>query len=155
MPTNRKRITRKLKSIVTDNVRHYLETGHADDRDVEVYLLQGNPEQLREKWESQKEVILSDWIVKYPGNRPWAWWLCDAKEPRQRIGGKGQSMNEKYPAWGEYYNKSIPVSWHSIDPDNPPRFESEASYLDRQGLLTTAEKKRLKPVEFKPVQIEN
>jgi hypothetical protein len=36
------------------------------------------------------------------------------------------------------------------DPHDPPRFESEAAYLDRYGLLTAAERSRLGPEAFKP-----
>ena len=154
MPTNRRRITRKLKVVVTDNVRRYLETGVTNERDIEVYLLSGNTDQLAARWNSQKEVILSEWIENYPGSRPWAWWMFDAQEGRKRTGGKGQAINEKYPAWVEYLDKGIPASWHWIDRTDPPTFESQAAYLDRYGLLKQAEKKKLKVSDYKPVKIE-
>ena len=36
------------------------------------------------------------------------------------------------------------------DPWDPPRFESEAAYLRRHGLLTVAEQRRLRPRQFEP-----
>ena len=38
----------------------------------------------------------------------------------------------------------------AIDPNNPPTYESEASYLDRHGLFLPGEKKRLKKADFEP-----
>jgi hypothetical protein len=38
----------------------------------------------------------------------------------------------------------------AIDYDDPPVFETEASYLKRHGLLTKSEEKRLKPEDFEP-----
>jgi hypothetical protein len=41
----------------------------------------------------------------------------------------------------------------AIDPADPPTFESEASYLDRHGLLSAAERKRLTAADFEPEAI--
>ena len=37
------------------------------------------------------------------------------------------------------------------NPADPPLFESEASYLDRLGLLTKAERQALTAADFQPV----
>jgi hypothetical protein len=37
-----------------------------------------------------------------------------------------------------------------FDPDNPPRFESQASYLDRHALLLPSERRRLRREDFEP-----
>ena len=42
----------------------------------------------------------------------------------------------------------------AIDADDPPMFESEASYLDRLGLFLPGEKKRLKKADWDPVTTE-
>jgi hypothetical protein len=39
---------------------------------------------------------------------------------------------------------------HGVDPNDPPVYESEAAYLDRHGLLTPGEKRRLTEEDFKP-----
>ena len=38
----------------------------------------------------------------------------------------------------------------AIDKSNPPRFESQASYLRRLGLLAPGEERRVKPAAFEP-----
>jgi hypothetical protein len=38
----------------------------------------------------------------------------------------------------------------AIDPESPPTFESQASYLKRHGLLEPGEEKRLRPAAFAP-----
>jgi hypothetical protein len=40
------------------------------------------------------------------------------------------------------------------DPRNPPKYESEATFLDRNGLLLPAERRRLRPADFAPVTVE-
>lgn len=41
-----------------------------------------------------------------------------------------------------------PFEGRAIDPDDPPRFESEAAYLERLGLLTDEERRRLPRAAF-------
>ena len=41
-----------------------------------------------------------------------------------------------------------------VDPEDPPVFESEATYLDRHGLLTAAERRRLRVADYEPVVID-
>lgn len=38
----------------------------------------------------------------------------------------------------------------AIDPGDPPRYESEASYLERHGLFLPGEKRRLRKADFEP-----
>jgi hypothetical protein len=50
------------------------------------------------------------------------------------------------------------IHWHPfntggvipVNPDDPPRFESQASYLRRFGLLLPGEERRLGPSDFEP-----
>ena len=42
-----------------------------------------------------------------------------------------------------YANRAEPFRGRAIDPDDPPRFESEATFLDRHGLLSAAERTAL------------
>jgi hypothetical protein len=41
----------------------------------------------------------------------------------------------------------------AIDPADPPRFESQAAYLERHCLLFPGEKRRLRPMDFQPEAI--
>ena len=36
------------------------------------------------------------------------------------------------------------------DPNDPPKFESQAAYLKRHGLLEPGEERRLNPADFEP-----
>ena len=38
----------------------------------------------------------------------------------------------------------------AIDPNDPPRYESQAAFLKRHGLLMSSEERRLKPKDFAP-----
>lgn len=41
---------------------------------------------MRAAWESLRDELLPQWIAEKPGSRPWAWWIFDAPERRQRVG---------------------------------------------------------------------
>jgi hypothetical protein len=42
----------------------------------------------------------------------------------------------------------------AIDPANPPLYESEATFLDRNGMLVKGERARLKPEDFAPESVD-
>ena len=78
--------------------------------------------------------------------------------PRERLGGVG-TPNFEVLNYVPSYHCGIPDSWVIradvayyqpdfegvvIDPSDPPRYESQASYLDRHGLFLPGEKKRVK-----------
>jgi hypothetical protein len=50
-----------------------------------------------------------------------------------------------FPEW-----QNRPFAGVAIDPLDPPRFESEASYLERLGLLLPGERRRLREEDFVP-----
>jgi hypothetical protein len=112
----------------------------------------------KELWANFRGQILERWIRKSPGTRPSFWWHYDAPPltpesiggyhmPRERAGGKGTSW-EHSPSC----QHGFPDCWHEegFDSNDPPRFESEASYLDRHGLLLPGERRRLKREDFEP-----
>jgi hypothetical protein len=119
-------------------------------------------------WDANKVGILAEWIREHPGSRPELWWLHDAPEPaRRRIGGIGDPCHEclNYAEaytlglpdhwvsqWDvDYYNgRAIDIHGEPIDPANPPRYESQASFLRRHGLLTPEETRRLRSADFEP-----
>lgn len=45
-------------------------------------------------------------------------------------------------------------SGRAPDPNDPPQFESQPTYLARHGLLSPQEKRRLKPADFEPETVE-
>ena len=79
------------------------------------------------------------------------------KEPRKQLAGIGSPLHEHFNV-SPMYRYGVPALWVDqntldsykhrqldcvvIDPDNPPIFESQASYLDRFDLLSAAEKRK-------------
>ena len=126
----------------------------------------------RELVEQHGDRFLAEFIAEHPGQRPAWWWhfnVADNGEPllRQRIGGVGESS-------GEWVSYGVPRDWitladktedrtwpgkplasgMAVDPNNPPLFESEATFLDRHDMLVKGERARLKPEDFEPEAID-
>jgi hypothetical protein len=120
-------------------------------------------------WGAHREQLLRWWIRARPGTRPWAWWALEAPpadgeahrawpqcDPRQRAGGTGVAVRDRYPCYLDGGGWGLPVSWiaATLDPADPPRFESEPAYLRRHGLLLPPERRRLTAADFQPVSLE-
>jgi hypothetical protein len=116
------------------------------------------------------------------GTYPGCYYDGELPEPRKRLGGIGtpdfEVMNIKPSfAFGlpvswvdqtdcDYYNRrgafahvapnpnNEPFKGVAIDDSDPPRFESESSYLDRLGLLLPGEKRRIKKDAWEPETME-
>jgi hypothetical protein len=117
-------------------------------------------------WRAIRAEILKEWIATRPGRRPFFWWKVDAPGPRLRVGGRGDLI----PAYAipenlrfGIFRKSAFVDERLLaavapvgaeltpfDPADPPRFESQAAYLDRHKLLSAAERKALPPDALEP-----
>jgi hypothetical protein len=140
-------------------------------------------EKLREAWEVHHQFIVIRWVKEHPGSRPSYWWKFSALEPRRRLGGTGTPMDEAFN-YVPSYRFGIPDGWVNAwevelysgrvmgidgkpivssdrgfigvppDPNDPPVYESEASYLRRLGLLLPGEAARLTPEDFEPVALE-
>lgn len=108
--------------------------------------------QLLQHWTEHRPALLAGWIQERPGTRPEAWWWFEASEPRRRKGGVGDALGAQtrrgIPQWWmtaalvPYVNR-VPVS-----AADPPRFESEAAYLDRVGRLSPDERQALSASDF-------
>lgn len=149
MPTNRRRVRRPSQSEpwVKD---YYLNGYQGQGRRA---LMYGNDGALLAyPWEEAKKELLPEWILSNPCTRPWAFWEFDAPGPRRRLGGTGRRERNA----GLQFGAPSDVWWKDVDPADPPRYESEASYLQRHGFLTTAEKKWLAdhPEALDPEAIE-
>jgi len=111
------------------------------------YYLMGRPEALRAAWESIAEEICDHWQADFPGTRPPCWWTYSAPEQsRRQLSGGGQ------PAWIEFamvpfFHCGLPQAWDGFKPDDPPTFESQASFLQRHGLLAKHEASK---ADFRP-----
>ena len=155
--------------------------GEENEHDAAIFNLAGSDERIDANWQESQGEIMDKWETQHPCSRPWAWWR-DAAEPRRRIGGIGTPSSEvlaiapsfEYGIPGHWV-KPFDVSYYNgravdihgkkigsfssgdfkgvaINPADPPLFESQASYLQRHGLLTATEKAYLKrhPELLKP-----
>lgn len=147
-------------------------------------FLENQPARIKAAWQQIGDTVTRDFIKQHPCTRPWGWWHFDAPrwddsfgdcwyhgalpEPRLRIGGSGRPSFE---SMGDVpsFSFGLPDSWPKQidvecglakkrdvpDPDDPPIFESQASFLRRHDLLTSAEKGWLKkhPEALTPEQI--
>ncbi len=98
------------------------------------------------------------------GTHEGCFWDGQLPQPRQRIGGVG-SLRCDHLAYVPTFHFGIPAGWVTIgdletfgpgfrgvpiSAADPPRFEAQATYLERFALLLPGEAKRLKPADFKP-----
>lgn len=155
MPTNRQRIKRSRVSEPVSETVYFLLTGELSP-DATDRFLNNRRDEHQTLWENAKGTVLERFIKQHPGCRPWAWWRFDSPEPRQRVGGTG-SPSYECMGFAPAFSFGLPTSWPSVvnvelelckksdvpDPDDPPVYESQAAYLQRHGLLTSAEIKWL------------
>jgi len=139
--------------------------GPKDEGALDCYLLRGKQRNVKRMWKKYRDFILADCLQNRPGTRPFAWWIFDAPrwtrkfnawfdgtlpEPRERISGQGVIVWEKFPSIVPRLNFGVPMDWYEINKDDPPMFESQASYLKRHGLFKKNEEKRLTDSDFEP-----
>jgi hypothetical protein len=117
-----------------------------DAMDLLVNLTGLHETMQQEEWEKHKKTLLAEWITASPGSRPWAWWMWDSPGPRQLISGTGTVS-------GKQLYKGVPLYWRTYDEGDLPTYESEASYLDRHGLLKADERRRVRPASWDPESI--
>lgn len=168
MPTKRTRATRgkreSLEGLTPIERAYLLDEPHPEGKrfSFELLGLLGLVPRGRHGaalWEAHKADVLAEFIRKNPGRRPALWWEFDSPEPlRRRLGGTGDPVHGVPPRCG------IPAEWEAPpwpgrqggpwgtppNPRDPPRFESQAAYLDRHGLLTPAERRKLTAADFEP-----
>ena len=138
--------------------RHQLETGQYYPI-IEGYGPDLNDEILKimqRDWIENRSQLLSEWIEKKPGTRPWAWWFFDAPAMRRcwkydtvqdSIDGKiGKRLDlEKIlvelPDWARTPKKRNYFGMLAITP-GLHGYESEEVFLKRHKLLRTKELSR-------------
>jgi hypothetical protein len=110
-------------------------------------------------WDEHGEEITARWTEDHPGTRPTCWWRYSAPGLRRRVGGAGTPAHECL-AYAPSYPKGIPDIWfhpeQGVDPLDPPKYESEAAFLKRLGLMSPAERKWLsgRPEALEPEVID-
>jgi hypothetical protein len=120
-------------------------------------------ERPRKIWEQYRDDVLAAFIDKHPGRRPSRWWAYETHELRQRLGGVGTRAHEHlafqpfqramgvYSCWiGADDVRLWKLRCPAVDLNDPPVFESQASYLKRHGLLFPGEAEQLSEADFAP-----
>lgn len=113
---------------------------------------------------------VSEEDIKRHGWEGW-FFLSDIPDLRRRLGGVGDPIYE-HLSHVPRFDRGVPVDFVSasdvkyyrregesfdgkpIDPNDPPRYESEATWLKRHGLLTRGEKRQLTRNDFEPETVE-
>lgn len=114
----------------------------ADPRDGHV-----NEPAVRQAWDALGDELLAAWLAAYPCSRPFAWWTVGGHVREFR--GTPREMAAAYKAapfqlqwrWGRRYMGHEGGRLLEFYP--LASFESQASYLERMGLLTAAERAHL------------
>src|SRR5262249_47685783 len=163
MPTNRRRRLQPHRSPISPVIYEFLKTGERgpcapDDDIVEVFttchsLYRGN---RRDVWEQHGSDVLREWIVGYPGARPWAWWQFDAREPRQVVEDRSHLVTYEAREW--WWRAHLGVRFHGNcrrPGEHLIVVEAEAAYLRRLGLLVPGEAVRLRRDDFEPEEIDD
>jgi len=126
---------------------------------------------MRLLWEDHRAGILADWIQTKPGTRPAMWWRYDAPrldpeklgrwsrtvvaprliETRRLLLGNGQPLHEVLN-YAPAHHYGIPT-WFG-NPNEPPVFETQRTYLKRHSLLLPAERRSIPEPFPHPLRIE-
>jgi len=124
------------------------------EQDSGAWLYLVGTEGVRDFWREYADEIVAEHIVEYPGTRPRRWWQFDASRPRRRVGGTGTPCHECL-AYNPRLEYGVPADWinQTIDPRDPPLYESEAAYLKRLRLLLPPERRRLSAGDFEPESV--
>lgn len=110
-------------------IEHEVEYGSQ----MVVDVCQGDVEVFRSAWEwYQERGLLTEFIRKHPGRRPFAWWLFDMPRdnPRRQLVDVSPMFEANARLWGII---------HHIE-GHPPIFEPQGEYLLRIGAMDAAER---------------
>ena len=149
MPTNRKRKVPPLRQTegLTPKRESYLVLGTWFFGDKDEQFPFHSMDHAREIWEQYKDDLMAGrfqfrWFGqtenREPGKRPWAWWEFHGVPkygPRKLIRGEDRKV-------GLWYSFGLPAFVTEFDDGD--QYETQAEYLERNGLLTPEEQAELR-----------
>ena len=157
MPTVKKSLM--TRPVLDDDKINYFLTG------IDHAFFWDEWERVRD-WEAIRDDLLRDFARDNPGRRPFFWWVKDSPGPRLRVGGVGDvvpaydtPMNLRYgiPRKSSFVSDRLLAAVAPVgaglavyDVNDPPVYESQASFLKRHKLFVNGEEKRLPPESFAP-----
>ena len=166
MPPRRWHMDRKTQ--MSAGVRRYLYSGdYGSSRDparapfdYDAFELagavhHGNFTKTQALWARHGADLLEDWIQVHPGRRPFAWWVCEASEPRRVLRGVdlrvgGPTREDAW--WRSRFGVPFFVQVRPADFTGYPTIEAEAVYLGRLGLLADEERARVPAEDWEPTE---
>jgi hypothetical protein len=119
-------------------------------------------------WLEVEHDAMERWIEAHPGSRPLPWWWWRAPERMRHLADGSMPRRDgvlplsPYGAPGRSWRgtvRGLPCpelpdyqgTWRGLPLDQPGEYESEAAYLDRHGLLSATERRRLLPDALQPI----
>ncbi len=169
MPTKRKKITRKRVNAnsLEDWQVKFLLTGDEPQNEgfrgfSFCWAIPGEPSVRHgkgptwfETWaEIKNSATVISWLKEHPGQKPFAWWQLEAPGNRKILEcpqNYQRKPDEEPLEETQSFVFGVPIlDPYEFNPDERLIVESQAAYLDRVGLLTDAEKSRLKDADFEP-----
>ena len=141
----RRNLAPDREAILSDpNLMQDLRRGRAfrPDRSFETV------DDMREAWELVRDDVLPAFIRKYPGRRPFAWWIFDhgKERPLSRKFMKEIGITEEMLRFDKPKNREARFGFVHTRMFNPATGlhlqEPEEEYLDRHGLLEPGELER-------------
>ncbi len=165
--------SRAIRSFLSERQVAYLLTGVGVRGDATLYFWKIDDEKILAAWKTVGPDLVAEHVRKFPGTRPWGWWKFDAPERRLRVGGTGTERREVFKGWKGALDFGVPknvLNWinerdvsiylrqgrivgKAFDENDPPTFESEATFLRRLGLFLKGEEKRIPAAAFEPEAI--
>ena len=159
MPRVNRKAKRRSAGYTEDHVHHllhgtYLCPGHAFATNPRSHSGDYTDfDAMRIGWNILRAELLPRWIAEHPGHRPYAWWVFDAPERRQRTDNVVHPFDDRvrrqhvedaalrHPefrqtAYKLFYGKPGCLC---VRDDFDAEYESETAYLHRLNLLTDAE----------------
>lgn len=96
-------------------------------------------------WRTHGEAITAAWVLEHAGTRPWAWWAYTAPEPRQCTAGAEllcpkRALTDFEWVWRQAFGVPAFLQCRPRGYIGLPTVESQATYLDRLGLLAADER---------------
>jgi hypothetical protein len=162
MPIKRRRLKNRREAL-SRSVAHYLLNGTYPERGqfetwLDVFLL--TKRQAYARWLEHRVDLLAEWTDEHPGTRPWAFWYCEAEEPR-RVTEHAELLMPVRPGstdwkfhWQQHFGVPAFQQCRPREFVGFPTVEAQAIYLDRLGLLTDDERAALPPDAEEPEAID-
>lgn len=94
-------------------------------------------------WASVRQELMAWWTNTRPATRPHGWWMAEATEPLEQVGGKDvrYCFERGQDQWRTQRGLRVGIHWQSAD-QGSVSFEGMGTYLDRLQLWLPDERDR-------------